>query len=101
MPVQELTLDPADWSAVRALGHRMLDDMFDHLSSIRERPAWREIPAVTPSVVEDPRDPNENQPRLILTGSNAELRRFLVNARMNNKTWFPPVAPALRVKAKQ
>ena len=45
MPDQELTLDPADWSAVRALGHRMLDDMFDHLSSIRERPAWREIPA--------------------------------------------------------
>ena len=63
---------------------------------------WLQLhPAVTPSVVEDPRDPNENQPRLILTGSNAELRRFLVNARMNNKTWFPPVAPALRVKAKQ
>ena len=40
------------------------------------------------------------QPRLILTGSNIELRRFLADARVNHKTWFPPVAPALRVKAK-
>ena len=57
--------------------------------------------SVTPAILEDPRDPNENQPRLILTGSSSELRRFLSNARMNHKTWFPPVAPALRVKAKQ
>ena len=45
MPDPEVTLDPSDWSAVRALGHRMLDDMFDHLGTIRERPAWREMPA--------------------------------------------------------
>ena len=45
MPDPELTLDPSDWSAVRALGHRMLDDMFDHLGGIREQPAWREMPA--------------------------------------------------------
>ena len=57
--------------------------------------------SVTPAVIEDPRDPNENQPRLILTGSSTELRRFLANARLNHKTWFPPVAPAIRVKAKQ
>jgi hypothetical protein len=52
-------------------------------------------------VIEDPRDPNENQPRLILTGSSIELRRFLADARVNHRTWFPPVTPALRVKAKQ
>ena len=40
----ELTLDPADWSAARALGHRMIDDMFDHLGGIRQQPAWREMP---------------------------------------------------------
>jgi hypothetical protein len=63
---------------------------------------WLQLhPAVTPAVVEDPRDPNENQPRLILTGSNAELRRFLANARVNHRTWFPPVVPAIRVKTKQ
>ncbi|HKP29508.1 MAG TPA: pyridoxal-dependent decarboxylase [Gemmatimonadales bacterium] len=44
MPDPELTLDPTDWSAIRALGHRMIDDMFDHLGGIREQPAWREMP---------------------------------------------------------
>jgi len=57
--------------------------------------------SATPAVVEDPRDPNENKPRLILTGSNIELRRFLADARVNHKTWFPAVAPALRVKVKK
>jgi len=57
--------------------------------------------SVTPAVLEESRDPSDNQPRLILTGSAMELRRFLTNARMNHKTWFPPVAPAIRVKAKR
>src|SRR5438270_3301499 len=38
------TLDPADWTEVRTLGHRMLDDMLDHLQHIREHPAWQPIP---------------------------------------------------------
>jgi glutamate/tyrosine decarboxylase-like PLP-dependent enzyme len=38
------SLDPADWSAVRAAGHRMLDDMIDHLQRLREQPVWRPIP---------------------------------------------------------
>jgi glutamate/tyrosine decarboxylase-like PLP-dependent enzyme len=38
------SLDPADWTATRALGHRMLDDMFDYLEHIRDRPAWQPIP---------------------------------------------------------
>ena len=43
----ELTLDPPDaeaWEAFRALGHRMLDDMIDHLRSLRERPVWQPMP---------------------------------------------------------
>jgi aromatic-L-amino-acid decarboxylase len=39
------TLDPVDWTDTRALGHRMLDDMFDYLQDIRQRPAWQPIPA--------------------------------------------------------
>jgi aromatic-L-amino-acid decarboxylase len=39
------TLDPDDWDALRAQGHRMLDDMFDYIAGIRERPVWRPIPA--------------------------------------------------------
>jgi aromatic-L-amino-acid decarboxylase len=42
---QEFSLDPEDWQSLRALGHQMLDDMFDHLHSIRETPVWQPIPA--------------------------------------------------------
>src|SRR3954471_4601764 len=37
-------LDPADWQELRTLGHRMLDEMIDHLASVRSRPAWRPVP---------------------------------------------------------
>jgi aromatic-L-amino-acid decarboxylase len=41
----ELTLDPADWDELRALGHRMVDDMFAFLAEVRERPVWQPFPA--------------------------------------------------------
>lgn len=37
-------LDPVEWSALRALGHRMLDDMMDHLAGIAEQPVWTRLP---------------------------------------------------------
>jgi glutamate/tyrosine decarboxylase-like PLP-dependent enzyme len=37
-------LDPKDWGEMRALGHRMMDDMIDHLAGIRGRPVWRKMP---------------------------------------------------------
>ena len=40
----DTTLDPADWSDLRALGHRMLDDMFDDLANLRDGPVWRPMP---------------------------------------------------------
>jgi aromatic-L-amino-acid decarboxylase len=43
MPAME-SLDPADWSDLRTLGHRMVDDMFDHLQSLRDGPVWRPMP---------------------------------------------------------
>jgi len=41
----ELTLDPADWDDLCALGHRMLDDMFTFLAGVRDRPVWQPFPA--------------------------------------------------------
>jgi aromatic-L-amino-acid/L-tryptophan decarboxylase len=38
------TLDPKNWDEVRAQGHRMLDDMFDYIADIRDRPVWSPIP---------------------------------------------------------
>ncbi len=43
MPGEE-TLDPQDWDAMRALGHRMLDDALDYLQTLRERPVWQHAP---------------------------------------------------------
>ncbi|WP_440967619.1 pyridoxal phosphate-dependent decarboxylase family protein [Massilia sp. GER05] len=40
----DATLDPADWTQLRALGHQILDDMFDHLEDIRARPVWQQMP---------------------------------------------------------
>ncbi len=34
-PVNKETLDPNDWAAMRALGHRMLDCAFDYTENIR------------------------------------------------------------------
>lgn len=40
----EETLDPEDWPKFRLQGHRMLDDMFDYIENLRERPVWQPIP---------------------------------------------------------
>lgn len=63
----ERTLDPAsesEWAELRALGHRMLDGIFDYMQGLREAPAWREIPQETRSAIE-----NEPVPR---TGQGAD-----------------------------
>lgn len=39
-----VSLDPADWSALRPQAHRMLDDMLDYLEHIAERPVWAPAP---------------------------------------------------------
>src|SRR5437899_2053648 len=35
------SLDPQDWDALRAQGRRMLDDMFDNLQGLTQRPLWQ------------------------------------------------------------
>jgi aromatic-L-amino-acid decarboxylase len=37
-------LDPANWDALRTLGHRIVDDLVDWWSTIRDRPAWQPVP---------------------------------------------------------
>lgn len=41
----ELTLDPKNWDELRTLGHRMVDEMLEHLRTVRERATWRPVPA--------------------------------------------------------
>lgn len=43
----EISLDPADareWDELRRLGHTMVDEMLEHLRTVRERPVWRPVP---------------------------------------------------------
>lgn len=44
-----VTLDPQNWGEVRAIGHHMLDDMFDYIEHIRSRPVWQAMPAAVRS----------------------------------------------------
>jgi aromatic-L-amino-acid/L-tryptophan decarboxylase len=41
---KEESLDPQDWEAMRALGHRMVDDMLTYLETVRDRPVWQPMP---------------------------------------------------------
>ena len=54
VPRPEETLDPTDWGELRALGHRMVDDMMDYLEHVRERPVWRPVPAETRAALDEP-----------------------------------------------
>ncbi|MFZ2103486.1 MAG: aspartate aminotransferase family protein [Oricola sp.] len=40
----EETLDPANWTDIQALSHRIVDDAIGYLRDVRERPVWRDLP---------------------------------------------------------
>ena len=44
MTFEEESLDPQNWDEMRALGHRMIDDMLTYLQTVRERPVWQPTP---------------------------------------------------------
>ena len=50
----DLTLDPENWDELRTLGHRMLDDMFDHLAQVRDRPVWQPFPEAVKTRLAEP-----------------------------------------------
>ncbi len=43
-PRLEESLDPQDWETMRALGHRMVEDMLTHLQARRDKPVWQHAP---------------------------------------------------------
>lgn len=52
--ITDYTLDPDDWDSARQLAHRMLDDMFDHLSTVGDRPAWTSPPPEVHDALTEP-----------------------------------------------
>ncbi|HEX6772054.1 MAG TPA: aminotransferase class V-fold PLP-dependent enzyme [Acidobacteriaceae bacterium] len=54
---QSASLDPTtpqEWQELRDLGHRMLDDIFDNLATLREQPAWRPLPEASARALASP-----------------------------------------------
>ena len=49
-----MTLDPVDWTAARATGRRMVDDMLSWQESIRDRPPWQPVPLATKHRLDEP-----------------------------------------------
>ena len=39
------TLDPPDWDDTKALSYQVVDEAIEYLKDVRDRPAWREMPA--------------------------------------------------------
>jgi glutamate/tyrosine decarboxylase-like PLP-dependent enzyme len=37
-------LDPADWEGFSRLAHALLDEMIEHVRTVRERPVWQPLP---------------------------------------------------------
>ena len=50
----EETLDPENWDELRTLGHRLMDDLIDYLSTVRERPAWQPLSAEAKTQLDQP-----------------------------------------------
>lgn len=50
----DASLDPEDWDALRAQGHRMLDDMLDFLRDLRQRPVWQPAPEEIRALFHEP-----------------------------------------------
>jgi len=53
-PRPEEGLDPDNWEALRALGHRMVDDVVAFHRGLSDRPAWRPLPPETRDALRRP-----------------------------------------------
>ena len=49
-----MTLDPADWTATRATGRRMVDDMLSWQESVRDRAPSQSVPPAVNQRLEEP-----------------------------------------------
>ncbi len=62
MTTEHHDLDPKNWDELRALGHRMLDDMFDHMRSLRDQPVWRPMPDAARAALTTPLPQTPSEP---------------------------------------
>ncbi len=66
-------LDPRDWTALRALGHCMVDDMIDHLAGVRDRAVWQPMPQALRAELRAPLPRAPSEPEAVY----AQFRRLI------------------------
>ncbi len=59
--IDDISLDPLDWTDIRSLGHRIVDDMIDYLRDLRLRPAWRPMPLAVRNAIAQTNIPLKGQ----------------------------------------
>jgi glutamate/tyrosine decarboxylase-like PLP-dependent enzyme len=74
------TLDPPDWTALRALGHRMVDDMIDYVAGVRDQPAWQAVPDEVAAFFQEPA-PQEGAG---LEAAYADFQRYVLPYPLGN-----------------
>jgi hypothetical protein len=57
----DISLDPSDWTDIRSLGHRIVDDMIDYLRDLRLRPTWHPIPLAVRNAIAQTNIPLKGQ----------------------------------------
>ena len=67
-------MDPEDWTALRALGHRILDDMIDGIATVRDRPVWQPMPDDLRQELQAPLPRQGEAPEAVY----AEVQRLIV-----------------------
>jgi aromatic-L-amino-acid decarboxylase len=72
------TLDPTDWATLRALGHRMMDDMIDHLAGVRGIPVWRKMPVAVQTSFTAPLPKTGRDPADVYAAFSANIQPYVV-----------------------
>lgn len=73
-----MSLDPDDWTDLRRLGHRIIDDLFDELAGIRERPVWRPAPETVRVELQTPMPRAETPAEHVYADYNRLIRPYPV-----------------------
>ncbi|MHA1990264.1 MAG: pyridoxal phosphate-dependent decarboxylase family protein [Candidatus Hodarchaeales archaeon] len=63
--MSEETLDPENWDNLQKLGHKIVDDMVEHLKSLRDRPIWTQPPEDVLSKFKKPLPKEGDEPESI------------------------------------
>jgi aromatic-L-amino-acid decarboxylase len=75
------SLDPDDWTAIRGLAHRMLDDALDDIVQVAEGPVWRPMPPEVRAAWQDPLPRAATDPAVVYARYQAAIAPYGVGNR--------------------